>query len=258
MGWFGNTLEEWIEGLIDDIYFVLRELYKSIVNDPLKLLEYALFPFALSNEIEKLLKKESILIYGPSESGKTTLARFLATGEITYNAHEKTRIIEGYKPNKNVLKLKELNFRIKEFIDTPGTAYVDGDLSVSDKTYEALSSLKYDYLFYLFDVYKVYKNYKEYTQNIDGDMDFIEDKVKGKKVLLIGTHEDLLIKEIKDYNRKNLSYEVSKNPVIQRVLLTMGKNNLVSPPIIGSLKDKTNSEELVCRILNIMVKLKEN
>ncbi len=249
MGWFGKVV-----GVITGVVLAAAEA-------PLvAIFGIGLFLYntiALGVEIYKLLKKESILIVGPRESGKSTLVRFLAKGEV-YDRYERTEMIDKYEPSGKILKMEELDLNIKEMYDTPGTLYADTDLVESDETYDSLSSFEYNYLLYLFDAYKIYKQDKGHIQIIAADIDFIKEKVKGKKILFIGTHEDLLMHEMKNnYDRKQIVSKISSNPVIQEFLFTSKENNLTSLPIIGSLKDETGCGELVNRLLHAMAKLKK-
>lgn len=249
MGWFGKVLGAIVGGVL------------TVVDAPLvAIFGFGLFLYnaiALGVEIYKLLKKESVLIVGPRESGKSTLARFLATGKV-YDEYKRTEMIDKYETSGNVLKMEDLELSIKEIYDTPGTLYADPDLAESDETYDSLGSYEYNYLLYLFDAYKIYKQRKDYIQIISADIEFIKEKVRGKKILLVGTHEDLIMNEIKNnYNREQIVHEVSNNPVIQEFLLASKDNNLTSLPIIGSLKDETSCGELVNRLLHTMAELKK-
>ncbi len=249
MGWFGKVL-----GAIAGVVLTAAEAPLVVI------LGIGLFLYnaiALGVEIYELLKKESILIVGPRETGKSTLTRFLATGEV-YDEYKRTEMIDKYEASGNVLKMEDLDLNIKEIYDTPGTLYADADLVESDETYDSLSSFEYNYLFYLFDVHKIYKQDKGHIQIISADIDFIKENVKGKKILLIGTHEDLLIHEMKNnYNREQIINKISSTPVIQEFLLASKENNLTYPPIIGSLKDETSCGELVNRLLHVMAELKK-
>ncbi len=253
MGWNKGLFGMMAVGLVGAVGAVLLVADAPLVAAGFTAL-FFVSAFALTKEAVKLLKGEEVLIMGPLASGKTTLAEFMSNGKV-YDQYRETKRIEQYKVGGNILDMKNLGFHIDEISDTIGTLY--SDVLNSQATYLELEEQKYSYLLYLFDVYKVYKQNESYIQDIEGDMEFIEEKVKGKKVLLIGTHEDLIKKEIRNYDREEITKKISEYPIIPKSFFAIKKNNLTAGLIIGSLKEETTRGELVNIILHAMAELKK-
>ena len=95
---------------------------------------------------------------------------------------------------------------------------------------------KSDYLLYLFDINK-YKSNEQYAklarQQIDFAYDWLDDNSKPKKMIAIGTHEDLLNKE----TTKSILNEMAK--VFKK------RNRIKLSFIAGSLKDAESMELLI-------------
>lgn len=190
----------------------------------------------------KKLNGKRFAVLGEKGVGKTVLIKFLTEGVFT-RKYDPTILEE--KTKKNVLKLKDLKFVIKESKDVGG---LQGNWGLWRNIF-----LHSDIILYLFNVNKFLskKNIKRMKQ----DINHIE-KWKGnsegkeKKILLIGTFVDKIPRISMDSDRvmANLRQKLLQTEVMDECIMKLGGGGKVKL-IIGSMVDKASTMKLVHLLL---------
>lgn len=196
-------------------------------------------------KIKILFRGKKIAVLGPRSSGKTTLLQFLVTGELP------REYIQTGKPEKlsgRMYKLEDLELIIKDTLDVPGD-------KLSHTEWERLCQ-EADIVCYLVDASKLHKADQDYQKNAQEDVRHIRAwhqarKSAPPKFCLVATHCDL----IPDYSslprdrKADFSDEFWKKDSLQRIINLGGGSGYVKC-VLGSLKDRTNTEILVGNIFN--------
>ncbi|MBY0540995.1 MAG: hypothetical protein K2P52_06225 [Campylobacterales bacterium] len=176
-----------------------------------------------SDNKNKKFEYGSTIIIGPQRSGKTHLANWLVDN----------KLLDEYIPTDYTMK-------IKDFLDYSGH-YEDANYwenDIKDKTN----------IFYLFDLKKFINqvNYengnKKYNDVVINQISFftehLKEKVKDKKIIIIGTHFD----KIDNAKAQEIISKLKNNNI------DLGKARI----IYGSLDNKENAYKLEQKIINVL------
>lgn len=197
------------------------------------------------DSIRRELFGKSIAVLGPRQSGKTTLVRFLSSGEFV-EVHETTN-----KPEKHTgktIELQDLKLDLLDLTDVPGETQFHKDWEAEYGRAEIA--------LYLFDAGRVQAGDQDYERTIKGDMRHIGEwfesrRKKPPQFFLVATHCDL----IKEYAALPKGRETQftdtfwKRPVPQ-ALINYARAGRNVRCVAGSLKTHEGIERVVADILS--------
>lgn len=190
------------------------------------------------------VKGKTILILGERGVGKTLLSNFLAKGEIP-KEFEQTQTPQRF--SGEMVKLKDLEFKLKEIIDVPGS---ESSIETWKKEYQ--SSDLIIYLFRLDLLNAPFNNGEETLKRMQKDARRLEtwrerdssNKESPRVTILVGTHLD---KDV-TYKKENYKdYEDSVSKKIREVKIRLKATDL----IIGSMQNQETTQKLVGHMMHI-------
>lgn len=147
----------------------------------------------LTNAFDGLYKSifgKNVVILGQRATGKTTLLRFLQTGEMTLQ-HQATTGVSKIKQTKEGKKrLKDLNWSVKLAKIQKDYAGTTGDYSAWKE-----AAREADLFIYLFNISEWVENRETVEIQLSKDIDELSSVLDGNKdvqIFIIGTHLDKL------------------------------------------------------------------
>lgn len=185
---------------------------------------------------------KKLAVLGARGVGKTTLIRFLETGEIP-ESYEQT--VGPESTERRRFRLKDLKLNIKRSRDLPGGPQYGEWKKLHDEA---------DLVLYLLRVDKLMKNDTDYEARVRRDMEqiggWLKDRPQPVPFFLIGTHCDLTDldlttlppDEIGDYGDSVGALPI----IIECVQLAGGAQH--AKTVLGSLKSKKYTEVVVYQI----------
>lgn len=190
------------------------------------------------------IKGSKFSVLGERRTGKTKLFEFLTTGTLS---KEYIQTLYPKKTIENDLKLRDLELKIEESVDVPGSTDDRGDWK--DITQKA------DVILYLIRVDKLMEGDKSTERRVESDMGqidrWLKDTDQRVPLFIVGTHCDLtkpdLTKLPKD-KKGDYRDRVRQMPILKKIRQLSGGGNRVKFAF-GSLKSTDTAEELVFDII---------
>ena len=194
------------------------------------------------------LKWKKFAVLGERSTGKTTLINFLTKGTLS---KEYIQTLSPEKTEANNFRLEDLELKIKESIDVPGSAdfYGDWEKIVQDA----------DIVLYLLRSDKLMAGNKHIEERVKRDMGQIGRWLKKDSqdfpLFIIGTHCDLTdpdLTQLPENERGDYEDKLRGMSIFQEIARRGGGGRRVRF-LFGSLKSKNTTELLVNRLIDQVV-----
>lgn len=184
---------------------------------------------------EKIANK-SVAVIGERRAGKSTLAKFLSTGEIP---EDYKQTLGEKRLDGRTIQLSELKLKVSEINDVPGAKEYY-------KQWKA-AVLKSEVVYYLARADKL-KTSAETRRRVSEDIRHLADWLEespGKSLFFIGTHCDLIpdFKRLTPETRGDYQDQFFKHPELREVAIRLREAN--AGLILGSLKPKEAMQQVV-------------
>ena len=202
------------------------------------------------DSIRNSLFGKKIAIIGARGVGKTHLCKFLLEGEIPEEYEQTT---EPKKFSGRTFKLNTLELEIRDIIDVPGAKDYY-------KVWEQNCKCA-DIIFYLVKAYEIFDDNEATKSRIRTDFTRINEWLKSRDskplFFVVGTfcdeHAEFI--NITRSNWGDYKDKFEQKEIIKQLKMLSQNNGYRSAVILGSMKNKTDTEKLVASLLK-QVKLK--
>ena len=190
------------------------------------------------------IKGYKLAVLGARRVGKTVLIKFLTTGTLS---KEYVKTARPKKTDSRRFKLKKLDLKIEESIDSPGSEYYYSQWE--NITKDA------DIVLYLLRVDLLMKGDRETEERVKRDIshvsDWLQESEKKYPLFIIGTYCDQTVPDFTKLSKnEKVDYvdERCRMPIFRDIELRGGGAQHVRF-VFGSLKSKDTTEKLVYNML---------
>ncbi len=197
------------------------------------------------DDIKKWWGGKRIAIIGARGVGKTHLCSFLLKGEIPEEYEQTT---EPTKFSGRKLKLDDLKLKIDDIIDVPGAKDYY-------KIWQENCKIA-DIILYLVKANEIFSDNHSTLSRIESDFVRVNDWLKSRTpkplFFVVGTFCDKHseFKNITPSNFGDYKDKFEQKEIIKKLKLFNENNKFRSAVILGSMKDKVNTEKLVKSLLD--------
>ena len=195
------------------------------------------------------LKGKKLAVLGERKVGKTVLIKYLTTGTVTEKYEQTTG---KTKTDANRFNLKDLSLSIKRSHDVPGAK--DDYRVWRSITKEA------DIVLYLLRIDKLMEGDEVTEKRVREDMEHIsrwlEENPKEYPMFIIGTYCDRTKPDLTKLPENEIGGyqdDVRKLPIFETIELFATKSGSEVRVVLGSLRLKKDTEELVYNILSQVI-----